>query len=170
MTWLAQAYAKLGLPFWLGAATTAVVPFSALGVLDYLFVPYDIVDGSLGVAAFSAYVFYLLFAAHFTSKKVEDPLDYSKSMSLDPTVVKPGSGHHLPGTLLIMSMLAGALSLVGGLPPPALVFQEHTLSVSYLLLILSYLIWVYGVSMLAIHRMGKLPLRLKPYTEIEQWG
>jgi len=170
VTWLVQAYAKLGLPFWLGAVVTGVAPFSIVAVLDYLFAPYDIVDGSLGVAGYSAYVVYLLFAVRFTLEKVGDLEEHSRSMGLEYTAIRPRTGLHRLGPLLLMSILAGALSLLNGVPNPALVFQEHTLAVSYLLLILSYFIWVYGNSMLAIYRMGKLPLQLKPYTEDRTMG
>lgn len=167
---LARAYAKLGLPFWLGVVVTAFVPLSAVAFLDYFFVPYDIIDGVGGVVAYSAYIIYLLFAVRFTLDKVGDLQNHANSMSLGRTAVEPSSGHNLLGTLVILSILGGGLFLVEGVPAPSQLFQEHLLATGYLLLILSYFIWVYGNSMLAIYRMGKLPLQLKLYTEDRTLG
>src|SRR5438445_9844445 len=67
-------------------------------------------------------------------------------------------------------ILLVAITLLFGFPSPTAVFSEHITVIAYFFLILASFLWVYGYSMYAIHRAGKLPLRLKPFTEDRNLG
>jgi hypothetical protein len=68
--------------------------------------------------------------------------------------------------LLIWIILLGIITLLSPIPSTIeKVALEQIPVFAYFFLILALFLWTYGSSMLAIYRAGKLPFRLKPFTE-----
>ena len=164
--------AGLRLPFWLWAIIIGFVPTRLLATLDYLIVPPAGLGGYLLDTALvlSFFLVYFVYAIHFISNRMERLNDYVKQMS--PNM--PGDGLRIPFRLgnvfVVWVILLAAITFLFGFPSPTAVFSEHITVIAYFFLILASFLWVYGYSMYAIHRAGKLPLRLKPFTEDRTLG
>ena len=164
--------AGLRLPFWLWAIIIGFVPTRLLATLDYLFVPPGGLGGYLLDTALvlSIFLVYFVYAIRFISNRMEGLGDYVKQMSPD----MPIDGLRIPfragNILAVWVILLVAITLLFGFPSPTTVFSEHIAVIAYFFLILASFLWVYGYSMYAIHQAGKLPLRLKPFTEDRTLG
>jgi len=169
---LIRRAAGLRLPFWLWAVIIGFVPPRLLATLDYLIVPPAGLGGYLLDTALvlSLFLVYFVYAIHFISKRMERLDDYVKQMSPD----LPDSVLRIPlrlsNVLAVWVVLLLAITLLFGVPSPTAIFSEHIAVIAYFFLILASFLWVYGYSMYAIHRAGKLPLRLKPFTEDRTLG
>jgi len=164
--------ARLRLPFWLWAIIIGFVPTRILATLDYLIVPPAGVGSYLVDTALvlSLFLVYFVYAIHFISKRMERLDDYVKRMSPD----LPDNALRIPFRLarvfVVWVLLLLAITILFGLPSPAAIFSEHIAVIAYFFLILASFLWIYGYSMYAIHLAGKLPLRLRPFTEDRTLG
>jgi len=170
-SWVRRA-AGLGLPFWLWAIIIGFVPTRLLATLDYLIVPPGGPGGYLLDTALvlSIFLVYFVYAIRFISNRMKRLSEYVKQMNLDVPVDGLRIPFRLANILAVWVILLVAITLLFGFPNPTSVFSEHITVIAYFFLILASFLWVYGYSMYAIHRAGKLPLRLKPFTEDRTLG
>lgn len=169
---LVRRAAGLRLPFWLWAIIIGFVPTRLLASLDYLIVPPAGLGGYLLDTALvlSLFLVYFVYAIHFISKRMERLDDYVKQISPDLRDNALRIPFRLSSVFAVWVVLLLAITILFGLPSPTAIFSEHILVIAYFFLILASFLWVYGYSMYAIHRAGKLPLRLKPFTEDRTLG
>ena len=164
--------AGLKLPFWLWAIIIGFVPTRLLATLDYIVVPPSGFGGYLVDTALvlSFFLVYFVYAIHFISNRMEQLDDYVKQMSPD----LQASGLRIPfrivNVLAVWAILLVTITFLFGFPSPTAIFSEHIAVIAYFFLILASFLWIYGCSMYAIHRSGKLPLRLKSFTEDRTLG
>ncbi|HLC10432.1 MAG TPA: hypothetical protein VJL56_01145 [Candidatus Bathyarchaeia archaeon] len=169
---LVRRAAGLRLPFWLWAIIIGFVPTRLLAILDYLIVPPAGLGGYLLDTALilSFFLVYFVYAIHFISNRMEQLDDYVKQMSPD----LQASGLRIPfriaNVLTVWVILLVTITFLFGFPSPTAIFSEHIAVIAYFFLILASFLWIYGCSMYAIHRSGKLPLRLKSFTEDRTLG
>ena len=164
--------ARLRLPFWLWAIIIGIVPTRLLATLDYLIVPPAGLGGYLLDTALvlSLFLVYFVCAIHFISRRIERLVDYVRQMSPGLPVNALKIPFRLANVLAVWLALLVAITLLFGLPSPTTIFSEHLAVIAYFFFILASFLWIYGYSMYAIHRAGKLPLRLKPFTEDRTLG
>ena len=160
------------LPFSLRAIIIGFVPTRLLATLDYLIVPPSgpgsyFLDTAL---VLSIFLVYFVYATRFISNRMERLSDYVKQMSPDVPVNSLRIQFRLTNILAVWVILLVSITLLFGFPNSTTVFSEHISVIAYFFLILASFLWVYGYSMYAIHRAGKLPLRLKPFTEDRTLG
>ena len=118
----------------------------------------------------SIFLVYFVYAIRFISNRMEQLSDYVKQMSPDMPVDSLSIPFRAVNILGVWVILLAAITLLFGFPSPTAVFSEHVAVIAYFFLILASFLWVYGYSMYAIHQAGKLPLRLKPFTEDRTLG
>jgi hypothetical protein len=162
----------LRLPFWLWAIIIGFVPTRLLAMLDYLIVPPGGPGGYLLDTALvlSIFLVYFVYAIRFISNRMERLSEYVKQMSPDLPIDGLRIKFRLANVLAVWAILLVAITLLFGFPSLTSVFSEHIAVIAYFFLILASFLLVYGHSMYAIHRAGKLPLRLKPFTEDRTLG
>jgi hypothetical protein len=158
--------------FWLWALIIGFVPTRLLATLDYIVVPPGGPGGYLLDTALvlSIFLVYFVYAIRFISNRMEQLSEYVKQMSPDVPVDGLRIPFRLANILAVWVTLLVAITLLFGFPSPTTVFSEHIAVIAYFFLILASFLWVYGYSMYAIHKAGKLPLRLKPFTEDRTLG
>jgi len=169
---LVRRAAGLRLPFWLWAVIIGFVPTRLLATLDYLIVPPAGLGGYFLDTALvlSLFLVYFVYAIHFISKRMERLDNYVTQMNPDQPVNALRIPFRLANVFAVWVVLLLAITLLFGLPSPAAIFSEHITVIAYFFFILASFLWIYGYSMYAIHRAGKLPLRLKPFTEDRTLG
>src|SRR2546428_7130588 len=174
MSWpsLVRHASRLRLPFWLWAIIIGFAPTRLLATLDYLVVPPGGPGGYLldTAVVLSIFIVYFVYAIRFISSRMEQLSDYVKRMSPDVPVDSLRIPFRAANILAVWVILLVAITLLFGFPSPTTVFSEHIAVIAYFFLILASFLWFYGYSMYAIHQAGKLPLRLKPYTEDRTLG
>src|SRR2546426_4547374 len=174
MSWpsLVRHASRLRLPFWLWAIIIGLAPTRLLATLDYLVVPPGGPGGYLldTAVVLSIFIVYFVYAIRFISSRMEQLSDYVKRMSPDVPVDSLRIPFRAANILAVWVILLVAITLLFGFPSPTTVFSEHIAVIAYFFLILASFLWVYGYSMYAIHQAGKLPLRLKPFTEDRTLG
>ncbi|OLD34030.1 MAG: hypothetical protein AUI50_08295 [Crenarchaeota archaeon 13_1_40CM_2_52_14] len=174
MSWpsLVRHASRLRLPFWLWAIIIGFAPTRLLATLDYLVVPPGGPGGYLldTAVVLSIFIVYFVYAIRFISSRMEQLSDYVKRMSPDVPVDSLRIPFRAANILAVWVILLVAITLLFGFPSPTTVFSEHIAVIAYFFLILASFLWVYGYSMYAIHQAGKLPLRLKPFTEDRTLG
>ncbi|HEX9430009.1 MAG TPA: hypothetical protein VF944_06480 [Candidatus Bathyarchaeia archaeon] len=160
------------LPFWLWAIIIGFVPTRLLATIDYLFVPPGGPGGYLLDTALvlSIFLVYFVYAIRFVLNRMEQLNEYVLQMSPDAPVDGLRIPFRLANILAVWAILLLTITFLFGFPSPTSVFSEHIAVIAYFFLILASFLWVYGYSMYAIHRAGKLPLRLKPFTEDRTLG
>jgi hypothetical protein len=141
-------------------------------MLDYLIVPPGGPGGYLLDIALvlSIFLVYFVYAIRFISNRMERLSEYVKQMSPDVLVDGLRIKFRLANVLAIWAILLVTITLLFGFPSLTSVFSEHIAVIAYFFLILASFLLVYGHSMYAIHQAGKLPLRLKPFTEDRTLG
>jgi len=169
---LVRRAARLRLPFWLWAIIIGFVPTRLLATIDYLIVPPGGPGGYLLDTALvlSIFLVYFVYAIRSISNRMERLSEYVKQMSPDVPVDSLRIPFRLASILAVWVILLVAITFLFGFPSPTSVFSEHIAVIAYFFLILASFLWVYGYSMYAIHQAGKLPLRLKPFTEDRTLG
>src|SRR5438552_1308771 len=162
-----------GLPFWLGAVIVSFVPTKILSTIDYVLAPPQgignlILDDALFL---SLIMLYFLYAMRYITRRIDRLGEYVKGMNLGNTALHLGTSHRLSRVLLIWIILLGISTLLSPIPSTIeKVALEQIPVFAYFFLILALFLWTYGSSMLAIYRAGKLPFRLKPFTEDRTLG
>jgi len=169
---LVRRAARLRLPFWLWAIIIGFVPTRLLATLDYIIVPPAGLGGYLIDTALvlSIFLVYFVYAIHFISNRMERLDDYVNQISPDPPANRLRIPFRLANVFAVWVILLVAITLLFGFPSPTTIFSEHIAVIAYFFLILASFLWVYGYSMYDVHRAGKLPLRLKPFTEDRTLG
>ncbi len=162
------------LPFWLGAVIVSFVPTKILSTIEYVLVPSQgvgslILDEAL---VLSLIMLYFLYAMRYIATRMGRLSEYAKGMSPENTALGLRTPPiRLSRVLIVWIILLVVINLVSPIP---LSFEgavsNHVLVFAYFFLILSFFLWTYGSSMLAIYRAGKLPFQLKPFTEDRTLG
>jgi hypothetical protein len=160
-------------PFWLGAVIVSFVPTRILSTIDYLIAPSQglgglILDESLFL---SLIMLYFLYGMRYITRRIDRLAEYARGMSSGNTALPLGTHYRLSRVLLVWIILLEALNALSPIPLTVEGFAKDQIPVfAYFFLILAFFLWTYGSSMLAIYRAGRLPFRLKPFTEDRTLG
>ena len=120
-------------------------------------------------------LFYAHFSVRYVGRRLAGLADYANSIRED------GSTTDLKGLYLFRWVAVTYLLLMGTvqtififlvMPPRFSLFQKLGISTPFFFwnVFLSTFFWVWGYSMYKIYRIGKLPLKLKPFTEDRTLG
>ena len=177
MIWLERFYARVRLPFWIGTIVVGFLPFVAMVILIYSV----LLPGLLGIIIasmpfFFIQILYWQFAAKRARKQIERLNEYSRSISQGNSAIGLDSLYGLKGELITWALIAAAV-----IPTYySSTLQHYSLSVGQILLTAlpwvyyaffeGTFYWVWGYSMYSVHRMGKLPLKLKTFTQDRTLG
>lgn len=175
--WYERLYSKLGLPFWAGVIIVGYLPPLILTLVGYYFygVKTDFTgEISLGVPLLLANIVYVLFSCKYIRHRVNDLGRYSVTMGVEPLSIRSGYLTDFQPVLVTWIVLL-AISILVLEPifnpvysPLQNVFRE--LLYSYTRLLQATFLWVFLSSMVAIYRMGQLPLKLKIFTDDRTLG
>ena len=175
--WFERLYARIGLPFWVGVLLVGFLPpliFTLLGYYTYG-VKTDFTGGiSLGVPLLLANVIYILFSSNYVRRRVEELEQYAVSMGASkPRIRTIVLSDFRPVFATWAVLLAiGVLVLEPFFNPGYSLVQNllRELLYSYMRLLQATFLWVFLSSMVAIYKMGRLPLRLKIFTDDRTLG
>jgi len=175
--WFERLYARVGLPFWAGVALVGFLPPLLLTLLGYYAygVKTDFTgDISLGVPLLLANIVYILSSSRYIRRRVERLDHYATSMGADKLPIRTGylSDFRLVAVTWVVLLAIGALVLEPVFNPGYSLLQNllRELLYSYTRLLQATFLWVFLSSMIAIYSMGRLPLRLKVFTDDRTLG
>ncbi len=160
-------------PFWLGAIIISFVPMRILAIIDYLASPSAAIGSLFLDTGFvlSFLIIYFLYAMRYISRRLDRLSDYVAQMSPETLPGRVAPSYRWSRVLVVWLATLGVNTVLFPTPTSlAGVFAEAIPVFAYFFLILAALLYVYGSSMLAIYRAGKLPLKLKPFTEDRTLG
>ena len=175
MLWFERLNNRLGSPLWLGAVIIGWLPFFLLSLLVVPLSGFQL-SFSLEVLQVSPVVIvipYLMLTTRYVRRRMEELRAYALSMSPSDSFIEMNALYGLRGAL------ASSALFYGGLEPVFFYnFSQYTLFVNFLgsipylyfNFIAGTFLWVLLYSSFSIYRMGKLPLRLKPFTEDKSMG
>jgi hypothetical protein len=175
--WFERLYARTGLPFWAGVLLVGFFPPLILTLLGYYAygVKTDFTGGvSLGVPLLLANVIYIFFSSRYIRRRVEELEQYAVSMGADKLRIRTS---YLNDFRPVFATWAGLLAIgVLVLEPffnPGYSLVQNLLRellYNYMRLLQATFLWVFLSSMVAIYKMGRLPLRLKIFTDDRTLG
>ena len=175
--WFERLYTRVGLPFWAGVLVVGFLPPLILTLLGYYTygVKTDFTGGvSLGIPLLLANVIYILFSSSYIRRRVEALEQYAVSIGADKSQIQ--TSHH-SGFRPVMAtwaflLVTAVLVLEPFFNPGYSLFQDllRELLFSYMRLLQVTFLWVFLSSMIAIYKMGRLPLRLKVFTDDRTLG
>jgi len=175
--WFERLYARVGLPFWAGVLVLGFLPpliLTSLGYYSYG-VKTDFTGGiSLGVPLLLANTIYILFSSRYIRRRIEELEQYAVSIGADKSRIETSYLNDFRAVVVtwVVLLAAGVLVLEPVFNPGYSLFQDllRELLYSYMRLLQATFLWVFLSSMVAIYRMGRLPLRLKVFTDDRTLG
>ncbi|MBI3859058.1 MAG: hypothetical protein HY296_02290 [Thaumarchaeota archaeon] len=176
--WLERMYTYLRLPFWAGVlATVSLVGVTTVGAY--------FAEGVLG-DSFSALIFLTLpptlasailiqFAVRYMVRKTEQLRSYSRRFLEDNQKEAFHASFRFKYYLLawaILGLIINPPFVATGFPVNYSFSQRILLTLPYQLVILfvATFLWTWLSSMYNIYRIGKLPMKLRPFTEDQTLG
>ncbi len=175
--WFEKLNHRVGLPNWAGAACFGLAPFLALLTLPALgsFVTSSevIFQGviDLNLALFTFYT------ASYLRRKLIGLIKYAGEMNNEPTETSTqldlsrfSSTSRMILVYLVVNALVIPVFTLGQTGGPILASIEVQVPFLWFNFILATFFWTFGYSMYSIYKMGKLPLKLRPYTEDRTLG
>ena len=175
--WFERLYARVGLPFWAGVLVLGFLPpliLTSLGYYSYG-VKTDFTGGiSLGVPLLLANTIYILFSSRYIRRRIEELEQYAVSIGADKSRTETSYLNDFRAVVVtwVVLLAAGVLVLEPVFNSGYSLFQDllRELLYSYMRLLQATFLWVFLSSMVAIYRMGRLPLRLKVFTDDRTLG
>ena len=181
--WFERLNRRLGLPMWAGAIMFGLGPFALLGI------PLLGVGASLGATVSDTFLFllftslfelsmpsFIFYTGRYLRREMRNLLEYARTLE-DPSAAGPESldlsnFSSIRQTFIVYVILSAftiPLFVIGG-TGSLLENLEGEVPYFWSSWILATFFWTFGYSMYSIHRMGRLPLRLKPYAQDRTLG
>ena len=174
--WFERLDRLIGVPTWGGAVLFGWAPFPLLGffptALSFFplpaYIAFTVVD--LGLA------FFAFYAASYLRRETMGLLKYVGEMGGAPDAssqidLSRFSSTRRIGIVYVIALVilvpVYAFGQIGRTPLSAL---PEELPFLWFAFVLATFLWAFGYSMYSIYRMGKLPLKLRPYTEDRMLG
>jgi len=175
--WFERLFTRVGLPFWAGVLLVGFLPPLILTLLGYYTygVKTDFTGGvSLGVPLLLANVIYILFSSRYIRRRVEELEQYALSIGADKSRIRTSylSDFRLILATWVVLLATGVVVLEPFFNPAYSLVQNllRELLYGYMRLLQATFLWIFLSSMVAIYKMGQLPLRLKIFTEDRTLG
>ena len=175
--WIERLYTRVGLPFWAGVLVVGFLPPLILTLLGYYTygVKTDFTGGvSLGIPLLLANVIYILFSSSYIRRRVEALEQYAVSIGADKSQIQTSYLSDFRPVIATWAFLlvTAVLVLEPFFNPGYSLIQDllRELLYSYMRLLQATFLWVFLSSMIAIYKMGRLPLRLKVFTDDRTLG
>jgi len=175
--WFERLFTRVGLPFWAGVLLVGFLPLLILTLLGYYTygVKTDFTGGvSLGVPLLLANVIYILFSSRYIRRRVEELEQYALSIGADKSRIRTSylSDFRLILATWVVLLATGVVVLEPFFNPAYSLVQNllRELLYGYMRLLQATFLWIFLSSMVAIYKMGQLPLRLKIFTEDRTLG
>ena len=175
--WYERLYNKLGLPFWAGVIIIGYLPPLILTLAGYY--SYNVKTDftgeiSLGVPLLLANIVYVLFSCRYIRRRVDDLEKYSMAMGAEQSIIKTGYLSDVRPVLVTwIVLLASSILVLEPIFNPGFSLLQSVLRellYSYTRLLQATFLWVFLSSMIAIDRMGRLPLKLRIFTDDRTLG
>ncbi len=176
MLWLERLYARLRLPFWVGTIVAGILLFLVALAASYLvaglwsnFVP--MVGGFVPMIIIA--IFFYHYAARYARSRLERLREYADSMLQEKSAATLRPLYGLRGPLICWAIAnANAPLYMSAYPAHYTLAQKVIIQLPwvYANVFLGTFVWTWAYSIFSIYRMGKLPLRLKPFAEDRALG
>ena len=177
MLWFERLSGQLKIPWWSGTILVSsllfVIPYAVFGAF---FGFWDFFLSQIGsvVPLVVLVGVYCLFASRYIRRKVEDLLQYCESISVEKLGIRPSALYGFRPVLIVWIILdiVQTWAFFPVYPSTFTVIQRILVQMPWNLwgIALATLFWTFGYSLVTIYRMGKQPLRLKPFTEDRTLG
>ncbi len=177
--WFERVTNRLGVPLWVGALVIAIPPTIALGAVSDFILPLspsDLLFGFVQLSILTAPLALLYFyASSYLRRRVEALEGLVETHEGSPEELFQSSIRGLYSlrgvlfTFLALSFLFVPLFTLGQ-PGSAVDNLVGGLPYSWGTFLLGTFFWVFGYSMYSVYRIGKLPLKLRPYTQDRTLG
>lgn len=175
--WFERLYKRLGLPFWAGVIIVGFLPpltLTLLGFYSYGVKTDFTGDISLGIPLLLANILYILFSCRYIRRRVDDLEMYSVTMEAEQSSIRTGYlTDTRPVLLTWIALLAISVLVLEPIFNPGYSLVQNLLRellYSYTRLLQATFLWVFLSSMIAIYTMGRLPLKLKIFTNDRTLG
>ena len=175
--WFEQLYNRLGLPFWAGVIIVGYLPTLVLTLIGYYGygVKTDFTgDIALGVPLLLANIIYILFSCRYIRHRVDELEKYSVTMEADQSRIRTGYLSDIRPVLVTwIALLAISVLILEPIFNPGYSLVQNILRellYSYTRLLQATFLWVFLSSMIAIYKMGQLPLKLRIFTDDRTLG
>ncbi|HZY46723.1 MAG TPA: hypothetical protein VFE96_02895 [Candidatus Bathyarchaeia archaeon] len=175
--WYERLYDRVGLPFWAGVLLVGFLPAlfaTLLGFFAYSVKTDFTGDIALGVPLLLVNIIYLQYSSRYNCRSVQKLEGYAVSMGADEARVQTRflSGFQFVLATWIVLLLSGVFVLEPMFSPGYTVFQNllRELLYAYTRLLQATSLWVFLASMIAIYKIGRLPMRLKIFTNDRTMG
>jgi hypothetical protein len=175
--WFERLYNRLGLPFWAGVIIVGYLPpliLTLIGFYSYNVKTDFTGDISLGVPLLLVNIVYILISCRYIRRRVDDLEKYSLTMEAEPSSIRTGYPSDFQPVLVTwIVLLATSVLVLEPIFNPGYSFFQNALRellYSYTRLFQATFLWVFLSSMIAIYKMGRLPLKLKIFTDDRTLG
>jgi hypothetical protein len=175
--WFERLYNRFGLPFWAGVIIVGYLPpliLTLAGFYSYNVKTDFTGEISLGVPLLLANIVYILISCRYIRGRVDDLEKHSLTMEAKPSSIRTGYLSDFRPVLVtwIVLLSTSVLVLEPIFNPGYSLFQNvlRELLYSYTRLLQATFLWVFLSSMIAIYKMGRLPLKLKIFTDDRTLG
>ena len=176
MLWFEKLCGALGLPFLVGVAVLGYGPILAVMLAEYFLL--GLWGEYLALVSNPLSDFFTvalsLVGARYASRRIENLRMYAETMYVD---VKRLELNHLYSSRPVIVLWVVLAVLIGlsfasayTQTPVHVFFLVDNLPFYYFDLIFATFLWTWGYSMYSIYRMGRLPLKLKQFTEDRSLG
>ena len=175
--WFERLFKRLGLPFWAGAIIVGYLPPLVLTLVGYSSygVKTDFTgDIALGVPLLLANILYILFSCRYIRHRVDDLEKYSVTMEAEQSKIQTGYLSDIRPVLLTwIALVATSILVLEPIFNPSYSLVQNVLReilYSYTRLLQATFLWIFLSSMIAIYKMGQLPLKLRVFTDDRTLG
>ncbi len=177
--WFEKLNHRVGLPTWAGAACFGWAPFI---LLVFLTLPTLGPFEPLPIAFFEGVFDFLLalftfYAGSYLRREINGLIKYAGEMNNEPLETSTQldlSRFSSTGRVILVSLVVNALAVplfaLGQTVRPLSANLVGEVPFLWFNFILATFLWTFGYSMYSIYKMGKLPLKLRPYTEDRTLG
>ena len=175
--WFEQLFKRIGLPFWAGVIIAGYLPLLLLTLLGYYSygVKTDFTgDITLGVPLLLANILYILYSCRYIRHRIDELEKYSVAMQAEQSKIQTGYLTDIRPILATwIALLTISVLVLEPIFNPGYSLVQNVLRellYSYTRLLQATFLWVFLSSMIAIYKMGQLPLKLRIFTDDRTLG
>ncbi len=177
--WFERFNRLTGLSFWVGAIVLALVPTFVLGFIGNILTPIDPAALLVGIAQLSLISVTDVVLGFYTAARLRDRVEALRDFVETTDEASESSFEsRIRGLSSIRGILLAWILLLSFFVPLFALGQggdiyynlEGEIPYLYSNFLVATFFWVFGYSMYAIYRIGKLPIKLKPYTQDKTLG
>jgi hypothetical protein len=179
--WFERVFSKLRLSFWSGTIIVGLLPALILWIFGHnINIETDFTGNTIvSVPLLVLNVLYLLIASRYISSRIEKLKKYTRNLGQELRITEEKFDlRRLYSVQAILVVWIAIVAATGFIFDPTLFGLHYSLYQSmlrvvvtgYLRFLQATFLWIFSYSMYSIYRLGKLPMKLLPFTEDKTLG